>query len=103
LSGDFAAGVFGIGTTQDLFQQWGTLGTLPSFKDKLKRAVTAGATLNAVNFSILADIPSGPFDLLTSSDERSEISSSLQSSSLGKTPDGEETRKSVLSTGGRDL
>ena len=45
--------------------------------------VMAGAMLNAVLLSILAEIPSGPFDLLTPSDEsKTEISSSLQSSSL---------------------
>ena len=43
-----------------------TVRHLPSFSDRLKSMVTAGSTLNAVHvsFSILADIPSGPFDML---------------------------------------
>ena len=92
MSGDFA------GTTQDFFQQFGTR---PNFSDRLKSMVTAGAMLGAVLLSILAEIPSGPFDLLTSSDEsKSEISSSLQSSPLGKVSGGVVRRKSVLSRGG---
>ena len=66
--------------------------------------VTAGAVLNEVLLSTLAEIPSGPFDLLTSSDEsKTEISSSLQSSSLGKVSGGVARWKSILSRGGWDL
>ena len=52
-----AVGRLGFGTLEmgmmwELFQ---ALGTLPSFKDKLKSIVTAGAVLYAVYLSILVD------------------------------------------------
>jgi len=50
-----------MGTTRDDFQSFGSL---PLAIDNL---ATAGAMLCKVDFNILADMPSGPFDLETSS------------------------------------
>ena len=49
-----------MGTTKDDFQ---SVGSLPLAIDMLNSLVMAGAMLYEVAFNILADIPSGPFDL----------------------------------------
>ena len=43
------------------------LGTLPTQMDKLNSWAIEGAILEAVDFNILDEIPSGPFDLEVSS------------------------------------
>ena len=74
---------FGIGTIVDLFH---IICSRQRERDRLKSLVTDGVMLVAVNFSILADIPSGPLDLLVSKDERrSNTSSSVQRYSSGHT------------------
>ena len=54
---------FGMGATKDDFQ---SVGSFPLAIDMLNSLVMAGAMLYEVDFNILADIPSGPFDLETS-------------------------------------
>ena len=64
----------GIGTTRDVFQ---LVGKDQVIINKLKSLTSTGATLHATPLSILAKIPSGPFDLIVSSESnRSKISSS---------------------------
>ena len=59
-----------IGTTRDVFQEQVVI-------DRLKSLTSTGATLHATPLSILAEIPSKPFDLVASSESnRSKISSS---------------------------
>ena len=55
----------GIGTTVAIFQ---IDGGLPQVMEWLNRLVIKGAIALAVDFSIVADMPSGPFALDTSSD-----------------------------------
>ena len=86
---------------RELFQ---ALGTLPSFKDRLKSIVTAGAILYAVNLSILAEMPSGPLDLVVSSDaSRLAILSWLHSNSSGESLGCEVARNSAKWIGACDL
>ena len=56
---------FGIGTMRDCFH---SLGGLFHLIEMLKSEVTDGAISSATAFSILAEIPSGPLYLVTSSD-----------------------------------
>ena len=74
--------VFGIGTTDDVFQE---LGSLPVVIERFNNLLSTGAILTAVDFNILADILSGPFALLVSSaSNNSKTSSSVQTSSGGQ-------------------
>ena len=57
-----------MGTTKDDFQSFGSF---PLAIDMLNSLVMAGAMLCDVDFNILADIPSRPFDLETSSEPSS--------------------------------
>ena len=61
-----------MGTTKDDFQ---SLGSFPLAIDMLNSLVMAGAML-CDDLNILADIPSGPFDLETSSEPNSNSTSS---------------------------
>jgi hypothetical protein len=79
------------------------LGTLSSFKDKLKSIVTAGAILYTVYLSILAEMSSGPFDFVVSRDARSVTSSWSHSNSSGKSFGCEAVWNSVKWTGACDL
>ena len=80
--GEDASDVFGTGTITDFFQQ---VGTLAWAIDLLNSLVTEEVMLLAVNFSILAEIPSEPVDLDTSRDaRRSKTSSSEQRRCLGE-------------------
>ena len=54
-----------FGTTKDDFHSFGSF---PLAIDILNSLVVAGAMLCEVDLSILADVPSGPFDLETSND-----------------------------------
>ena len=62
---------FGIGTIQEVSKLEGTKEVVI---ERLKSLVNTGVRLHATPFSIFADIPSGPFDLVVSSeDKRSPI------------------------------
>ena len=54
-----------------------TSDSLPLAIDMLNNLVMAGAVLWEVDFNILADMPSGPFDLETSSDPNINNTSSF--------------------------
>ena len=74
--GVVASDVFGTGTITDFSKIDGTQAMII---DWLNSLVTEGVMLVAVNFSILAKIPSGPVDLDTSRvAKRSKTSSSEQ-------------------------
>ena len=70
-----------LGLTQAVFY---SMGRVPVYKERLKILIITGVIPNAVSFSILPDISSGPFALLisivannlnTSSSEHSKSSS----------------------------
>ena len=68
-----------MGTTRDIFQLEGKEQLVI---ERLKSLTSTGAKLHATPLSILAEIPSGPLDLVVSSvDKRLETSSSVQRSS----------------------
>ena len=70
-----------MGTIDDVFH---SVGTLPSFIDILNRIVTPLTIEGAVALSMIAEIPSGPFALVVSSESnKSNTSSSVQRSSEG--------------------
>ena len=71
-----------MGTIADVFH---SVGTLPSFINiLLNRIVTPLTIEGAVALSMIAEIPSGPFALVVSSDSnKSNTSSSVQRSSKG--------------------
>ena len=70
-----------MGTIADVFH---SVGTLPSFIDILNRIVTPLTIEGAVALSMIAEIPSGPFALVVSSESnKSNTSSSVQRSSEG--------------------
>ena len=54
---------FGIGTIRDAFQ---VDGTVALEMDKLNKCTSTGVTLPATPFSIFAEMPSGPLDLVES-------------------------------------
>ena len=71
----------GIGTTLASFHE---SGKQPEVSDKLNRRARLGAIDEAVAFSILASISSGPVDLLQSRlESSSKTSSSVHRSSSG--------------------
>ena len=55
--GEVAEDVFGIGFTKDFFH---SMGIRPERRDRLRRLVTKGVMLLAVDLNVLVDIPSGP-------------------------------------------
>ena len=61
----------GIGTTEDVFH---AVGNFPERMDVFISFVIAGAMLTAVCFNIMADMLSGPFDLVVSNDNKSTTS-----------------------------
>ena len=65
--GDLAGESLGMGTTWEVFQ---SDGTFPSLSDWLNSTVTDSAIQAAVCFSIWAEIPSSPIDLLVSREAR---------------------------------
>ena len=74
--------VFGIGTMCAFFQ---ASGKLPVVRDKLNNLVRLDVIETAVDFSIFAEIPSGPVDFDTSRVEmRSRTSDSVQRRSSGQ-------------------
>jgi len=86
-----------MGTTRDDFQSFGSL---PLAIDMLNNLVMAGAMLWEVDFNILADMPSGPFDLETSSDPNiNNTSSSVQSRYDGHSEGSVSGRSSGVSSG----
>ena len=88
----------GIGTTRDVFQ---LKGKEQLVIERLKSLTSTGVKLHATLLSILAEMPSGPFDLVVSSvDNRPKTSSSVQRSSSGQLV---EFRFSVKSRGSAEL
>ena len=86
-----------MGTARDDFQSFGSL---PLAIDMLNNLVMAGAVLWEVDFNILADMPSGPFDLETSSDPNiNNTSSSVQSRYDGHSEGSVSGRSSGVSGG----
>ena len=70
-----------IGSMEDVFH---TLGNLPEQIDVFTSFTIPRAMLTAVCFSIVANIPSGPLDLVVSSDNNiSRMTSSVHSSCSG--------------------
>ena len=63
--GSFLSEFFGIGTTSDFFHVDGIVAVC---KDRLNNLVSDGVILQAVYFSILAEMPSWPLALDTSRD-----------------------------------
>ena len=75
----------GIGVTRASIHSFGNL---PDLINMLKSFVTAGVMLPTVALSILADIPSGPLDIVISMlDVRVITSTSVHNSSSGQTDD----------------
>ena len=71
----------GIGTIEDVFQ---ALGKLPDRMEAFMSFVIPGAMLTAVCFNMVADMPSGPLDLVVSRDSSiSRTSSSSHSNCSG--------------------
>ena len=91
----------GIGTIREVFQLEGTKQVVI---ERLKSLVNTGVRLHATPFSIFADMPSGPFDLVVSSaSKRSNTSSSEQRSSSGHPVGSRVTVSSVVSGGSAEL
>ena len=70
----------GIGTIRDVFQLEGTKQVVI---ERLKSLVNTGVRMHATPFSIFADIPSGPFDLVVSSEDKRSNTSLEQRRSSG--------------------
>ena len=88
-----------MGTTKDDFQ---SVGSFPLAIDMLNSLVMAGAMLYEVDFNILADIPSGPFDLETSREPNiNSTSSSVQRRYDGHN-EGPVSGRSSQASGGSD-
>ena len=89
-----------MGTTKDDFQ---SVGNFPPAVDMLNSLVMAGTMLYEVDVNILADIPSGPFDLETSREPNiNSASSSVQRRYDGHN-EGSVSGRSSLVTGGSDF
>ena len=85
----------GIGTTRDVFQLDGNEQLVI---ERLKSLTSTGARLHATPLSILAEIPSGPLDLVVlSASRRSKTSSSVQRSSSGQSAESIVAKSSVES------
>ena len=90
----------GIGTTRDVFQ---LKGKEQLVIERLKSLTSTGVKLHATPLSILAEMPSGPFDLVVSSVDNRPKTSSVQRSSSGQSVGFEVTRFSVESGGSAEL